>query len=218
MLFPLFDGGEGAARADGPTSSHPDSEPQADHPLEESANSSTGGFCLLEHDQAIGVFRSPRPSIMLSEIQRRQVVKDLAQDSDALVEKGIWLDGHLEVASTHSSDALRDEVAEGDVNVRGGLYNGSPWADLWLAQEQDLGAEESSVFDESTTEARNAWEEAVLKKHDDEEWHALEEVDLESPMVNTEKGRFEEENGWEDEDVFTDLVVEEAGEDSDDDE
>ncbi|ROW14410.1 hypothetical protein VPNG_03939 [Cytospora leucostoma] len=104
------------------------------------------------------------------------------------------------------------------MHVRGGLYDGDPWNELWMAQERDLGAEESSVFDESTTEARNAWEEAALEKHDDDEWHALDKVDLEIPMTNFAKGMFEEDGWLEDEDVFTDLVVEELGEESDEDE
>lgn len=169
-------------------------EPQPDHPVEGPSPLPEESFLVVEHDEANRVFKSPRPSVTLSEIQRREVRKGLSQCGDAYEDEALWLDDDLETTPGDVFDGCGDQDK---VVVRGGGSGTNPWDELWIAQGLDVGAE-SCVFDQSTAEAQNAWEEAALMKHDDEEWNDLEDTDVEMPNTNTMK-RFEEVGRWEDE-------------------
>lgn len=142
---------------------------------------------MVEHDRATGVFRSPQPSMTLSEIRGREIKKDLIRSGQVLVEEAVWLDEDLEDTQ---SDALHSDSALDDVAIRGGLDGGNPWDDLWMAQERDVGAD-LPAFDQSTEDAQIAWEEAAESKHDDEEWHALEGSNPETSMANLAMSKVE---------------------------
>ncbi|ROW12386.1 hypothetical protein VMCG_00247 [Cytospora schulzeri] len=126
-------------------------------------------------------------------MQQRELRHYLTQSGDVPADEAVWLDGDLEFTL---GDGLNQGDAQDNMVVRGGASGHNPWDELWTAQELDFGAA-STVFDPSMAEAQNAWEEAAETKHDDEEWHDLEDPDVEMPSTNTMK-RFEEVGWWED--------------------
>lgn len=190
VSYPLH-GGEEDTRVNPRASSDADNGCQPDHPLEGPSPLPEESFLVVEHDRAHGVFRSPRPSVTLSEMLQRELRYDLTQSGDVPGDDAVWLDGDLKFTP---GDGLNGGDAQDSMVVRGGASGNNPWDELWMAQELDFGAE-SSVFDPSTAEAQNAWEEAAVMKHDDEEWHDLEDPDVEMPFTNTMR-RFEEVRWW----------------------
>lgn len=99
---------------------------------------------FIEHDEAHGVFRSPRPSITLQELQERESKK-------------------------HSGGGDNEEASPGGSAMRGGIFGGCPLNDLWLAQEMDIGGD-PCLFAESAAlaaEAHKAWDEAATEKSTD---------------------------------------------------
>lgn len=98
---------------------------------------------IIEHDEAHGVFRSPRPSITLQELQERESRKDSGG-------------GDNEEASARGSA------------MRGGIFGGRPLSDLWRAQEMDVGGD-PRLFGGSAAldaEAHDTWDEAASDKYD----------------------------------------------------
>lgn len=142
------------------------------------------------------MFKSPRPSVTLSEIQRREVKKGLSQCGDAYEDEALWLEDNTEVTPGDISNGCGDQD---NVVVRGGHGN-NPWDELWMAQGLDIGAD-PSVFEHGSAEAQKAWEETALIKHDDEEWNDLSYNDVEMPDTKTMK-KFEEVEEWEDEEAL----------------
>lgn len=71
---------------------------------------------FIEHDEAHSVFRSPRPSVTLQELQERESRKQSCHDN--------------------AEGASRSPSA-----MRGGVFGGNPLHDLWLAQEMDVGGD-----------------------------------------------------------------------------
>lgn len=136
---------------------------------------------VIEHDAAHRVFRSPRPSITLQELQElheRESGKQLG-------------DGASEHGDTPGHSAMR-----------GGIFGGDPLHDLWLAQEMDVGGlscllASSVVLD---TEAHEAWEEAAKEKHGEGDWRA-EDVFIDSETEDVTFGDGEMEDA---EEAFSD--------------
>lgn len=126
-------------------------------------------------------------------MQQRELRDNLTQIGDLPGDEVVWLDGDLDFTPGVGLHGNGGD-AQDSVVVRGGASGDNPWDELWMAQELDFGAA-SSVFDPSTAEAQNAWEEAAVMKHDDEEWHDLESPDVEMPITNTMR-RFEEVGWW----------------------
>ncbi|KAI3401222.1 hypothetical protein diail_11928 [Diaporthe ilicicola] len=105
---------------------------------------------VIQHDEARGVFRSPRPSVTLAELQEREAAEKLSH--------GAGKDGK--------------DAAPGKASIRGGVFGGNPWDDLWLAAKNDVGSD-ASRFRESLdldAEANKAWEEAAAEKYDEIDW------------------------------------------------
>lgn len=175
-------------------SSDSDDKDRPDQPLEEYSPLPEEPFLVVEHDQADRIFKSPRPSVTLSEMQRSEVKKDLSRYDDACESQTLWLEHNYETPPGDSSDGIG---TQDDMMVRGGGAQNNHWDELWMEQELDVGAE-PFIFDQSTAEAQNVWEEAALMKHDDEEWHDLEDAEVEMSNTNTMK-RFEEVGRWDDE-------------------
>lgn len=180
-------------RVDPGTPSIPDNEFLPAYPVKRRRPFPEESFLLVEHDRASGVFRSPRPSVTLSEMQQRELRDDLTQLGDVPGAEAVWLDGDLDFTPRGGLHGVGGD-AQDSMIVRGGASRDNPWDELWMAQELDFGAA-SSIFDPSTAEAQNAWEEAAVMKHDDEEWHDLEGPDVEMPITNTMR-RFEEVGWW----------------------
>lgn len=112
---------------------------------------------FIEHDEAHGVFRSPRPSITLQELQERESKK-------------------------HSGDG-KEEASPGGSAIRGGVCEGCPLDDLWRAQEGDIGGNPrlfvgSAALD---AEAQKAWEEAATEKYDEINWRDEDVFDDSEP-------------------------------------
>ncbi|KAL1880736.1 hypothetical protein Daus18300_001350 [Diaporthe australafricana] len=143
---------------------------------------------MVQHDDARGVFRTHRPSFTLAELQEREAVDNSRQGAD-------------------------DEPAPGDSAIRGGVFGGNPWDDLWTAEKIDAGSD-ASRFQESAdleAEAHKVWEEAAVEKHDDIDWedgddfHDSEMEDLvldDSDLEDSDETSSEEafiEDGWNDE-------------------
>lgn len=98
---------------------------------------------MIQHDEAPAVFRSHRPSFTLAELQERE-------------------------ATGISRQGAGDKPAPGDSAIRGGVFGGNPWDDLWMAEKIDAGSD-ASRFQESAdleAEAHKAWEEAALERND----------------------------------------------------
>lgn len=124
---------------------------------------------FIEHDEAHGVFRSPRPSITLQELQERE-------------------------SKRHSGDGKNEEASPGGSAMRGGVCGGCPLDDLWRAQEVDIGGNPrlfvgSAALD---AEAQKAWDEAAMEKYDEINWrdedvfNDSEPEDLISDALETE--------------------------------
>lgn len=102
---------------------------------------------LIEHDEAHGVFRSPRPSVTLQELQERESRK-------------------------HSGGGDSKEASASRSDMRGGIFGGNPLNDLWKAQEMDVGGDPRllagcAAFD---AEAHQAWNEAAREKYTETNW------------------------------------------------
>lgn len=106
---------------------------------------------VINHDEAHRVFRSPRPSITLHDLQELQKLREPE-------------------LKEHSGDGASGQITAGGSSMRGGLLSGSPLHDLWLAHTTDLGAHPglyagSTVLD--AEEAYQAWEEAAREKYEE---------------------------------------------------
>ncbi|KAG6365015.1 hypothetical protein INS49_006621 [Diaporthe citri] len=102
---------------------------------------------FIDHDEAHGVFRSPRPSVTLQELQERESRK-------------------------HSGGGDSKKASASPFAMRGGIFGGNPLNDLWKAQEMDVGGDPcllagSAVLD---AEAHRAWDEAAREKHNEINW------------------------------------------------
>lgn len=98
---------------------------------------------FIDHDEAHGVFRSPRPSITLQELQERESRK-------------------------HSGDGDSKEASASHSAMRGGVFGGNPLSDLWKAQEMDVGGD-LCLLAASDAEAPQTWDEAAGKNWREED-------------------------------------------------
>ncbi|KAJ0118431.1 hypothetical protein J7T55_009214 [Diaporthe amygdali] len=149
-------------------------EPSTQPSMLDGANDNDADFLsevdaeVIEHDEAHRVFRSPRPSVTLSELQAREVQENL-------------------------SLVAREQATEDESAGRGGVFGGNPWGDLFLAQEVDAGADES-VFDQSKAleaeaEVHNVWEEAAAERDDEvnsEGGSAFDDLEAEPVLIELE--------------------------------
>lgn len=107
---------------------------------------------LIYHDEAHGVFRSPRPSITFQDLQDLQKMQEYE-------------------LKRRSGGASSGQATTRHPAVRGGSFGGSRLNDLWLAQEGDLGAD-SGLYAEGAVlgaeEAYQAWEAAAREKYESE--------------------------------------------------
>lgn len=102
---------------------------------------------VIDHDEAHGVFRSPRPSVTLQELQERESRK-------------------------HSGDGDSKEASASRSAMRGGIFGGHPLHDLWKAQEMDVGGDPRLLagYAALNVEAHQAWDEAAREKHNETNW------------------------------------------------
>lgn len=106
---------------------------------------------LIKHDEAHGVFRSPRPSITLQELQELE-------------------------SRRRSAHGASGEARGSPSDMRGGIFGGCPLDDLWEAQEMDVGGN-PELFAGCVAlaeEAHKEWEEAWREKHNDTDWRDSE--------------------------------------------
>lgn len=103
---------------------------------------------VIDHDEAHRVFRSPRPSLTLEDIQQLQ---DLRKGEPR----------------KHPGDGASGQGTTSDSTMRGGgIVGGSPSDDMWLAHKRDLGGDPGAALD--AEEAHQAWEEAAREKYEEE--------------------------------------------------
>lgn len=105
---------------------------------------------FIDHDEAHGVFRSPRPSVTLQELQERESRK-------------------------HSGDGDSKKASASRSAMRGGIFGGDPLNDLWKAQEMDVGGDPGLLAGfagcaDLNAEAHRAWDEAAREKHNEINW------------------------------------------------